>query len=115
MRRNIDPRPAPQCRKTIQVISTDLPQTRRKWWPVAKPGQEVDLCSLHPGFDVGLYPSTDARIMIAIWMGSAAIARAKGKAKLPITGCRQLAADLVSRMCRNPARGELREFSAQDL
>ena len=35
MRRNIDPRPAPQCRKTIQVISTDLPQTRRKWWPVA--------------------------------------------------------------------------------
>jgi DNA-binding HxlR family transcriptional regulator len=50
MRRNIDPKPMPQCRNTIQVIFTDLPQTRRNWWLVVEPGQEVDLCSVDPGF-----------------------------------------------------------------
>jgi len=109
MRRNIDPKPMPQCRNTIQVIFTDLPQTRRNWWLVVKPGQEVDLCSVDPGFDVDLYLSTDLRTMTEIWMGYTAIARAKEQGKLLITGSRQLEADLASWMCLSPfARVERR-------
>jgi DNA-binding HxlR family transcriptional regulator len=109
MRRNIDPKPMPQCRNTIQVIFTDLPQTRRNWWLVVEPGQEVDLCSVDPGFDVDLYLSTDLRTMTEIWMGHTAIARAKEQGKLLITGSRQLEADLGSWMCLSPfARVEKR-------
>ena len=109
MRRNIDPKPMPQCRNTIQVIFTDLPQTRRNWWLVVKPGQEVDLCSVDPGFDVDLYLSTDLRTMTEIWMGYTAIARAKEQGKLLITGSRQLEAALASWMCLSPfARVERR-------
>jgi DNA-binding HxlR family transcriptional regulator len=109
MRRNIDPKPMPQCRNTIQVIFTDLPQTRRNWWLVVEPGQEVDLCSVDPGFDVDLYLSTDLRTMTEIWMGHTAIARAKEQGRLLITGSRQLEADLNSWMCLSPfARVEKR-------
>ena len=109
MRRNIDPKPMPQCRNTIQVIFTDLPQTRRNWWLVVEPGQEVDLCSVDPGFDVDLYLSTGLRTMTEIWMGHTAIARAKEQGKLLITGSRQLEADLASWMCLSPfARVEKR-------
>jgi DNA-binding HxlR family transcriptional regulator len=109
MRRNIDPKPMPQCRNTIQVIFTDLPQTRRNWWLVVKPGQEVDLCSVDPGFDVDLYLSTDLRTMTEIWMGHTAIARAKEQGKLLLTGSRQLEADLSSWMRLSPfARVEKR-------
>jgi len=109
MRRNIDPKPMPQRRNTIQVIFTDLPQTRRNWWLVVEPGQEVDLCSVDPGFDVDLYLSTDLRTMTEIWMGHTAIARAKEQGKLLITGSRQLEADLASWMCLSPfARVERR-------
>ena len=109
MRRNIDPKPMPQRRSTIQVIFTDLPQTRRNWWLVVEPGQEVDLCSVDPGFDVDLYLSTDLRTMTEIWMGHTAIARAKEQGKLLITGNRQLEADLSSWMCLSPfARVEKR-------
>ena len=109
MRRNIDPKPMPQCRNTIQVIFTDLPQTRRNWWLVVEPGQEVDLCSVDPGFDVDLYLSTDLRTMTEIWMGYTQIARAKEQGKLLITGSSQLEADLASWMCLSPfARVEKR-------
>jgi DNA-binding HxlR family transcriptional regulator len=109
MRRNIDPKPMPQCRNTIQVIFTDLPQTRRNWWLVVQPGQEVDLCSVDPGFDVDLYLSTDLRTMTEIWMGHTAIAGAKEQGKLLITGSRQLETDLSSWMCLSPfARVEKR-------
>ena len=102
MRRNIDPKPMPQRRNTIQVIFTDLPQTRRNWWLVVQPGQEVDLCSVDPGFDVDLYLSTDLRTMTEIWMGHTAIARAKEQGKLLVTGSRQLEADLNSWMRLSP-------------
>jgi DNA-binding HxlR family transcriptional regulator len=102
MRRNIDPKPMPQRRNTIQVIFTDLPQTRRNWWLVVEPGQEIDLCAVDPGFDVDLYLSTDLRTMTEIWMGYTAIARAKEQGKLLVTGSRQLEADLGSWMRLSP-------------
>jgi DNA-binding HxlR family transcriptional regulator len=102
MRRNINPAPMPPSRTIIQVIFTDLQQTRRNWWLVVEPEREVDLCSVDPGFDVDLYLSTDLRTMTEIWMGYTAIGRAKEQGKLLITGSRQLEADLGSWMSLSP-------------
>lgn len=96
IRRNIDPTPMPRRRNTIQFIFGNLPETRRNWWLIVQPGQEVDLCSVEPGFDVDLYLSTDLRTMTEIWMGYTTIVRAKDEQKLIITGNRQLEADLGS-------------------
>ena len=102
MRRNINPTPMPPSRNTIQVIFTDLPEARKNWWLVVEPGQEVDLCSVDPGFDVDLYLSTDLRTMTEIWMGYVAIARAKEQGRLLITGNRRLEADVGSWMRLSP-------------
>ena len=102
MRRNIDPKPMPPSRTTVQVIFKDLAETRRNWWLVVDPDREVDLCSVDPGFDVDLYLSTDLRTMTEIWMGYIPIARAKEQGRLLITGNRQLEADLGTWMTLSP-------------
>ena len=94
IRRNIDPAPMPRRRSTIQVIFPELPDAHRNWWLIVEPEQEVDLCSVDPGFEVDLYLSTDLRTLTEIWMGYTAIARAKEQGTLMITGNRQLEADL---------------------
>ena len=96
IRRGIKPTPMPPRRRTIQVIFSDLPEVRRNWWLVVEPGEEVDLCSVDPGFDVDLYLVTDLRTMTEIWMGYTAIGQAKASDKLVITGSRELEANLQS-------------------
>jgi DNA-binding HxlR family transcriptional regulator len=94
MRRNIDPAPMPRRRSVIQVIFADLREAQRNWWLIVQPDQDVDLCSVDPGFDVDLYLSTDLRTMTEVWMGYTTIARAKSQGRLNVTGSRQLEADL---------------------
>jgi DNA-binding HxlR family transcriptional regulator len=96
IRRNIDPRPMPPRRTTIQIIFKDLAKSRQKWWLIVQPDREVDLCSIDPGFEVDLYLSTDLRTMTAIWMGYTTIARAKEQGKLFVSGNRQLEASMRS-------------------
>jgi DNA-binding HxlR family transcriptional regulator len=102
MRRNIDPNPMPPGRNTIQVMFADLRGTKRNWWLIVQPGEEVDLCSVDPGFDVDLYVSTDLRTMTEIWMGYTRVEEAKKSEKLVITGNSQLEADLKSWLTLSP-------------
>jgi DNA-binding HxlR family transcriptional regulator len=95
IRRRIVPKSMPsRGRCTIQVILKDLPESKRNWWLVVGPGDEVDLCSIDPGFEVDLYLVTDLRTMTEIWMGYTTIARAKTDDKLVVTGSRELEAGL---------------------
>jgi DNA-binding HxlR family transcriptional regulator len=66
MRRNLNPSPLPDRRTVIQFLYRELPVTKRSWWLVVDPPDDVDLCSSDPGFDVDLYISTDLRTMTAI-------------------------------------------------
>jgi len=102
MRRNIDPKPMPARRSTIQVIFSDQPEARRNWWLIVEPGKEVDLCSVDPGFDVDLFLVTDLRTMTEIWMGYTPVGRAKADGKLVATGNRQLDANLQSWLGLSP-------------
>jgi DNA-binding HxlR family transcriptional regulator len=90
MRRNIDPRPMPRKRGVIEIIFSDLPAARRNWWLVVEPGEDVDLCSVDPGFEVDLYLSTDLRTMTEIWMGYTSVAHARDQGKLLVTGSAEL-------------------------
>jgi len=90
IRRNIDTKPMPTRRSTIQFIYSDLPKAKRNWWLVVDPPDAVDLCSIDPGFDVDLYVVTDLRTMTAIWMGYTTVAAAKRDGKLTATGERSL-------------------------
>lgn len=94
MRRKINPTPLPKGRSTIQIVYRDLPAAKRNWWLLVEPGQEADLCSVDPGYDVDLYVTTDLRTMTEIWMGYATIARAKTEKRLVLSGDRQLEATL---------------------
>jgi DNA-binding HxlR family transcriptional regulator len=102
MRRNINTEPMPKRRSTIQVIFSDLQETRRNRWLIVDPGEEVDLCSVDPGFDVDLYLVTDLRTMTEIWMGYTTLTRAKADSKLVITGNRQLEASMNSWLGLSP-------------
>jgi hypothetical protein len=102
MRRNIDPTPMPRCRNTIQLIFNDLKKSQQNWWLIVEPEQEVDLCSVDPGFEVDLYLSTDLRTMTEIWMGYTTVAQAKQQDRLTPTGSRQLEADMGAWMKLSP-------------
>jgi DNA-binding HxlR family transcriptional regulator len=102
MRRNIDPTPMPHRRNVIQLIFTDLKKPQRNWWLIVQPGQEVDLCSVDPGFDVDLYLSTDLRTMTEIWMGYTTIKQANGEGRVYLTGNRQLEAAVGSWLSLSP-------------
>jgi len=102
IRRGINTTPMPPRRSTIQVIFSDLQESRKNWWLIVQPGEEVDLCSVDPGFDVDLYLVTDLRTMTEIWMGYTAIAQAKAKDKLVVTGSRQIENNLQSWFSLSP-------------
>jgi hypothetical protein len=84
----------PPGRSTIQFIYGDLPPSKRNWWLVVERGNEADLCSVDPGFDVDLYVTTDLRTMTEVWMGYTSAARAKKEDRLVVTGKRQLESSL---------------------
>lgn len=96
MRQRIDPNPMPRRRSTIQVIFSDMAQAKRNYWLVVTPGEDVDLCSIDPGFDVDLYLSTDLRTMTEVWMGYVPLQRAKREGKIQITGNKELESNLSS-------------------
>jgi hypothetical protein len=94
MRRNINPKPMPKRRSTIQFIYRDQPAAKRNWWLLIEPNKEPDLCSVDPGYDVDLYVTTDLRTMTEVWMGYTTVARATSEERLMLAGDRQLEATL---------------------
>ncbi|NJM82487.1 MAG: transcriptional regulator [Tabrizicola sp.] len=68
MRRNLDPRPLPRHRCTIQFQYPELAAANQNWWLVIDKGA-VDLCRIDPGFEVDLLVRGPLRNMTAVWMG----------------------------------------------
>ena len=98
MRRNLNPDPLPKRRSVIQVQYLALPSAQRSWWLVVEADGSVDLCSTDPGFDVNLYISTDLRAMTAIWMGPDTVRAPLASDRLLLTGDRQLAGNVQTRL-----------------
>jgi DNA-binding HxlR family transcriptional regulator len=94
MRRKLDPDPLPSRRCVIAFRFNDQPPASRSFWLVVAPGEDVDLCSVDPGFDVDLYVSCDLRTMTAIWMGFDTVRAALASDRLSLVGDPALGRDM---------------------
>ena len=90
MRRNLNTDPMPRTKSTVQLTFSDVEPARRKWWLVIEPDQEVDLCSVDPGYDVDLFVSVDLRTMTEIWMGISTVKSMVAKNRINLVGKREL-------------------------
>jgi DNA-binding HxlR family transcriptional regulator len=102
MRRNLNPTPMPKRRSTIQFLYPEVPTARGKWWLIVSPREEVDLCSVDPGFEVNLYVSSDLRTMTAIWMGLETVRKAMHSRHIKLVGDRHLAATMQTWLGLSP-------------
>jgi DNA-binding HxlR family transcriptional regulator len=94
MRQLLNPASLPPRRCTIQFLYPEQTQDMRRWWLIAAPGSDVDVCIVDPGFDVDLYVTTDLRTMVAIWVGLMTVQDAIAAKKMTVTGDPKLAADM---------------------
>jgi len=85
MRRNLDPRPLPARRCTVNFLFPEVTSAKRSWWLVID-GGKVDLCSTNPGFEVDLYVKSSLRSMTAVWMGLSSIAKEIGAGQIELIG-----------------------------
>lgn len=76
----------PQRRVVVRFRFSDAQRERDRYWLVAKPGTDVDLCSSDPGTDVDLYVETTAVAMAAIMLGRSTIGRETDKGHLFLSG-----------------------------
>lgn len=102
MRRGLVLDPMPDRKTIVQFRYTDVPADRRSWWLVVEPGDETQLCSVDPGFDVDLYAATDLRTMTAIWMGYDRVTDAVGERRLILTGDDDLTGSIESWLGLSP-------------
>jgi DNA-binding HxlR family transcriptional regulator len=107
MRRNLDPKPLPPRRCTIQFQYPELPEARRNWWLVVNAG-EVDLCSFDPGFEVDLLVTGSLRSMTAIWMGVSSVRKEVEARRLELLGSSELARAMQQWLGLSPFAGEPR-------
>src|SRR5215469_18416733 len=89
MRRCIKADEFPPGRFCVQFGFTDLPASKRTWWLVSD-GEETDLCPADPGFEVGLYVTTDLQTMTRVWMGDLAMKSAIASGRIELDGAREL-------------------------
>jgi DNA-binding HxlR family transcriptional regulator len=94
MRRNLDTRPMPKRRSTIEFLFSGVQQNQSQWWLIVAPGEAIELCSIDPGFDVDLYVASDLRTMTAIWMGLDSVRAALRDDRVKLTGDKTLASNM---------------------
>lgn len=72
MHRRLDTSAMPPGRTVLEIVFTDAPSNRRRFWLVHADGQ-VDVCVKHPGFDVDVTMSGKTIVLAEIWRGIRAL------------------------------------------
>jgi DNA-binding HxlR family transcriptional regulator len=94
LRQLLNPSALPPRRCTIQFLYPEQRPSLRKWWVIAAPDAEVDVCVIDPGFDVDLYVTADLRTMVAIWVGLTTVQEAIATKKMTTIGDNKMAAGM---------------------
>jgi DNA-binding HxlR family transcriptional regulator len=90
MRRNINPRPLPGRRCTVNFFYPEIRDARKTWWLVID-GGKVDLCGVDPGYEVDLYVRGSLRSMTSVWMGLSTLKAEIDAGRLELTGDKAIA------------------------
>jgi DNA-binding HxlR family transcriptional regulator len=72
-------------RTVVQLVLTDQPRAKQRWWFVNENGA-VQLCVKDPGFEVDLYVEASLPDMIYVWRGDLSLTGAQGEGRLKIHG-----------------------------
>lgn len=110
MRRNLNPRPLPKRRCTIQFLYPELPEAKQNYWMVVD-GTSVDLCGFDPGFDVDLLVTSSLKSMTAIWMGLSAVRREVEAGRIEFDGDPNIANAMQQWLGLSTFAGEVRKVS----
>ncbi|MEK1890709.1 MAG: helix-turn-helix domain-containing protein [Phyllobacterium sp.] len=110
MRRNLNPRPLPKRRCTIQFLYPELPEAKQNYWMVVD-GASVDLCGFDPGFDVDLLVTSSLKSMTAIWMGLSAVRREVEAGRIEFDGDPNIANAMQQWLGLSTFAGEVRKVS----
>jgi DNA-binding HxlR family transcriptional regulator len=110
MRRNLDPKPLPPSRCTIQFCYPELPQSKQNWWLVLD-GGKVDLCGFDPGYEVNLAVTSSLKIMTAIWMGMTSVRREIERGELTLDGDPGIARSMQQWLGLSPFAAEARKVA----
>ncbi len=89
MRSRVNSGAFPQGRIAVQFEFPDQRVSKRTWWLVCSDG-EIDICPTDPGFEIGLYVSTDLRTMTRVWMGDLPVSTAIRSGAIKLNGDRDL-------------------------
>lgn len=102
MRRNLRAMELPNRKLTIQFMIGEDQTPYKKYWIINDPKGGVDLCTVDPEFDVGLYVKVDLRTITAIWMGLDTVARAVDDDRLFIHGDADITSNMQSWLGLSP-------------
>lgn len=85
MRRNLNRKPLPARRCTIQFQYPELPEASRNWWIVVDE-TGADLCGFDPGYDLDLLITGPLRAMTAVWLGFTTIGEEVKSGRIVLDG-----------------------------
>ncbi len=108
MRRNLNPKPLPSKRCTIQFQYRELPSARQNWWLVVD-AAAVDLCGFDPGFEIDLLVTSSLRSMTAIWMGLTVVRKEIEEGHLELHGDPKIARAMQQWLGLSPFASEPRK------
>jgi DNA-binding HxlR family transcriptional regulator len=111
MRRNLDPKPLPPRRCTINFLFPEVPSAKRSWWLVVDAG-DVDLCSTNPGFDIDLHVKSSLRSMTAVWMGVSTVRKEIDAGQVELIGDQAIARSIQQWLGLSPFAKEKSRVSA---
>jgi DNA-binding HxlR family transcriptional regulator len=88
IRCTLDPRAFSSMHIALQFVFEDVPRNARNWWLVYQ-HDELDLCPVDPGIEVGLVIRTRLVTLTRIWMGEIPLRDASREGQISILGaCR---------------------------
>ena len=104
MRRNLVASLLPGRRCTVKFTYPEL-GGRKSWW-IVKEGDDVDLCSVDPGYDVDLYVSSSLHSMTAVWMGASPLKAEVDAGNITLTGDKAVARSMQQWLGLSPFAAE---------
>lgn len=106
VRRKIIRAALPNRRTVVEFMLRRDDGSEAKYWLIMRPGEQTDLCSIDPKFDVDLYIVASLRDFTAAWMGHSRFEAEIDAGRIKLIGDAVLAQGLTRWMVRSCFAGD---------